>query len=49
MMNCSRANNCGWNSRYFFVSCSLQNLIEMHLLKENTLDNFHEILCRPVE
>ena len=26
----------------FFVSCSLQNLIEMHLLKENTLDNFHE-------
>lgn len=26
----------------FFVSCSLQNLIDMHLLKENTLDNFHE-------
>ncbi len=28
--------------QYFFVSCSLQNLIEMHLLKEKSLDNFHE-------
>ncbi len=26
----------------FFVSCSLQNMIEMHLLKEKSLDNFHE-------
>jgi starch phosphorylase len=28
--------------QYFFVSCSLQNLIEMHLLKEKNLYNFHE-------
>lgn len=28
--------------QYFFVSCSLQNLIEMHLLKEDRLDNLHE-------
>ncbi len=28
--------------QFFFVSCSLQNLIEMHLLKEKTLDNFNE-------
>jgi glycogen phosphorylase len=26
----------------FFVSCSLQNMIDMHLLKEKTLDNFYE-------
>lgn len=26
----------------FFVSCSLQNLIEMHLLKADSLDTFHE-------
>jgi glycogen phosphorylase len=29
--------------QYFFVSCSLQNLIEMHLLREKSLDNFHEV------
>jgi len=28
--------------QYFFVSCSLQNLLEMHLLKEGRLDNLHE-------
>ena len=28
--------------QFFFVSCSLQNMIDMHLLKEKTLDNFHE-------
>lgn len=28
--------------QYFFVSCSLQNLIEMHLLKEKNLYNFHK-------
>ena len=27
--------------QFFFVSCSLQNMIDMHLLKENTLDNFY--------
>ena len=26
----------------FFVSCSLQNMIDMHLVKEKTLDNFHK-------
>ena len=26
--------------QFFFVSCSLQNMIDMHLLKEPTLDNF---------
>ncbi|MFZ5572471.1 MAG: glycogen/starch/alpha-glucan phosphorylase [Thermodesulfobacteriota bacterium] len=26
--------------QFFFVTCSLQNLIEMHLLRERTLDNF---------
>jgi len=29
--------------QYFFVSCSLQNLIEMHLLREKSLDNFFEV------
>ncbi|RJP79960.1 MAG: glycogen/starch/alpha-glucan phosphorylase [Desulfobacteraceae bacterium] len=28
--------------QYFFVSCSLQNLIEMHLLKNAALDDFPE-------
>ncbi len=28
--------------QFFFVSCSLQNLIEMHLLREKTLDTFQE-------
>lgn len=28
--------------QYFLVSCSLQNMIEMHLLRDKTLDNFHE-------
>ena len=28
--------------QFFFVSCSLQNMIDMHLFKEQTLDNFHE-------
>ncbi len=28
--------------QYFFVSCSLQNLIEMHLLKGGRLDSLHE-------
>ncbi|MBF0101148.1 MAG: glycogen/starch/alpha-glucan phosphorylase [Desulfobacterales bacterium] len=31
--------------QYFFISCSLQNLIEMHLLKEKSLDNFHEVFA----
>jgi starch phosphorylase len=26
----------------FFVSCSLQNMIDMHLIKEKSLDNFYE-------
>jgi glycogen phosphorylase len=28
--------------QYFFVSCSLQDLIRFHLLSGNTLDTFHE-------
>ena len=28
--------------QYFFVSCSLQDLIRIHLLSGNTLDTFHE-------
>ncbi|MFO7560941.1 MAG: glycogen/starch/alpha-glucan phosphorylase [Desulfobacterales bacterium] len=28
--------------QFFFVSCSLQNLIEMHLLKDTSLDHFPE-------
>ncbi|MGF1496140.1 MAG: glycogen/starch/alpha-glucan phosphorylase [Elainellaceae cyanobacterium] len=28
--------------QYFFVSCSLQDLIRVHLLNGRTLDNFHE-------
>ncbi len=28
--------------QFFFVSCSLQNLMEMHLLKEPDLTNFHK-------
>jgi starch phosphorylase len=28
--------------QYFFVSCSLQDLIRFHLLSGNTLDKFHE-------
>jgi starch phosphorylase len=31
--------------QYFFVSCSLQNLIQMHLLREPNLDNFHEVFA----
>lgn len=29
--------------QYFFVSCSLQNLMEMHLLREKNLDNFNDV------
>ncbi|MUG96921.1 glycogen/starch/alpha-glucan family phosphorylase [Scytonema sp. UIC 10036] len=28
--------------QYFFVSCSLQDMIRQHLQKEESLDNFHE-------
>jgi starch phosphorylase len=28
--------------QYFFVSCSLQDMIRIHLLTNNRLDNFHE-------
>lgn len=28
--------------QYFFVSCSLQDMIRIHLYKGNSLDNFHE-------
>jgi starch phosphorylase len=28
--------------QFFFVSCSLQNMIDMHLLREKTLDNFYD-------
>jgi starch phosphorylase len=28
--------------QYFFVSCSLQDMIRMHLLSENALESFHE-------
>jgi glycogen phosphorylase len=31
--------------QYFFVSCSLQNIIEMHLLRDPNLDNFHEMFA----
>ena len=30
------------NQQYFFVSCSLQDMIRVHLLRGNPLDNFHE-------
>jgi starch phosphorylase len=30
------------SQQYFFVSCSLQDLIRFHLLSGNTLDTFHE-------
>lgn len=28
--------------QYFFVSCSLQDMIRIHLLRNSSLDNFHE-------
>ena len=28
--------------QFFFVSCSLQNMIDMHRVKEKNLDNFHQ-------
>lgn len=28
--------------QYFFVSCSLQNLLQIHLLREDSLETFHE-------
>ena len=28
--------------QYFFVSCSLQDMIRIHLFRNNSLDNFHE-------
>lgn len=30
------------NQQYFFVSCSLQDMIRVHLLRGNPIDNFHE-------
>lgn len=30
------------SQQYFFVSCSIQDMIRLHLLSERPLDNFHE-------
>lgn len=30
------------NQQYFFVSCSLQDMIRVHLMRKNPIDNFHE-------
>ena len=31
------------NQQYFFVSCSLQDLIRVHLLRGNPIQTFHEL------
>ena len=41
-MKLSKARNYAWSNSFFFVSASLQNLVNLHLRHGRPLERFHE-------